>query len=272
MNRHFFRALATIFLAAPVAALAAAAGTNGHLREIGYSDAQLSTEATTENREAFKLAEGAGRVEDPLGDVLDRFGVTSGILQPWGDIERATLLKNDEAQAWDLTVTLGGALPDAPTYQAQFYLYMDIDGDAANNDPQGVRVGTDAEFSVRYGAEKGWFADYRWYNKDADFWAMNKETASTFERNGNQLVLHVPFAEARADLAPYWRAAVAVADGPKTQIDVAPGTGFPPPLGETYPADNVRSNLFTPRTTLLAVSLAVAAAAGLTLAKKRRNG
>lgn len=226
--------LAFLLLLSPTLALAATAGTDGYLREIGYTDSQLENEVVTEKREAFLLVEGQGLASDPVGDVLGRFGTTSKLLQPWGDLSGATMTKNEEAQTWDIAITLGGALPDVPTVSAQVFLFMDTDGDASDNAREGIRIGTDAEFSVKH-SETGWTTDFRWYNPDAQFWATNKKTAMTFETGADSFVLHVPFAEAAGSLAPHWRVVMALADSANTQIDVVPGTGFPPPIGETYP-------------------------------------
>ncbi len=262
--------LILFFTILPATAFAAAAGTDGYLRELGYSDAQLSTEVVTEDREAFSGAEGTGRVEDPFGDVLTRFGTTSKILQPWGDISEAILTKNDETQTWDFAVSFGGAIPDAPSYNAQLFVYVDADDDAANNARQGIRIGTDAEFSVQHDETNGWYVDFRWYNPDADFWAVNKDTGATFDVGANSITIHVPFSEAPATLAPHWRIAMGVADGANTQIDVAPGVGFPAPKGETYPTAQAGFVGSLPWLGALALVLAVAYGAKRTVAKKRR--
>lgn len=215
------------------------AGTNEYLTKIGYSDEQLATEASTENREAFDMAEGEGRLEDPLGDVVDRFGTESSVKQPWGDIERAIVTKNVESSTWDFTVTLGGVVPEKPTIKAQLFILMDTDGVKANNDRAGFRIGTDAEFSIQTTPEHPWYTDYRWYNPDPDFWAVNKDTTLTYEMNGSVITVHIPFAEAPETLAPHWRIVMGLADGAETQIDAVPGVGFPPPIGETYPSESV---------------------------------
>jgi hypothetical protein len=219
----------------PLTAFAATAGTDSYLRELGYSEEQLTRAVATEDREAFKMAEGTGRVEDPLGDVLNRWGQTSGLNQPWGDIQFAVLTKNETAQTWDFTVTLGGQIPDKPTTKAQLFIVADTDGKKPNNDIEGIRIGADAEFSVQHNAERGWYADFRWYNPEADFWAMNKETAMTFDLAGNAFTIHIPFSEMSADITPHWRVGMGLADGEATELDAAPGVGFPPPKGETYP-------------------------------------
>lgn len=263
-------AIGIIALTLPIAALAASAGTDGYLREIGFTDAQLSTETPTEEREAFLEAEGVGRIEDPLGDVLDRFGITSGVRQPWGDISGAVLLKNDTTQTWDLAVTFGGTIPDAPAYGAQLFFYADADDDASNNAREGIRVGTDSEFNIQYDATNGWYADFRWYNPNADFWAVNKDTNATFEVAGDTIAVHVPFAEMPSSLAPHWRVAFAVADGARTQIDVVPGAGFPAPKGETYPMPPISRNGMLSWLGILVVALGIIYGAKRMVAKKRR--
>lgn len=263
--------IAIFLLAIPTSAFAATAGTDEYLRELGYTDTQLSTEVVTEDREAFFGADGIGRIEDPIGDVVTRFGTTSEIREPWGDISLATVAKNEETQAWDVTVTLGGAIPETPGRAAQLFVYLDADGDASNNAPDGIRIGTDAEFSVQYDATNGWYADFRWYNANAIFWAVNKDTAATFDVVGDTVTVHIPFAEAPSTLTPRWRVAMAVADGSETQIDVAPGTGFPPPKGETYPGMNGASDPVLSSVAWSVLILALVLGARYAVAKKRRK-
>ncbi|NBS41344.1 hypothetical protein EBS80_01655 [bacterium] len=233
--------LISILFIVPTIALAASpvAGTNDYLKSLGYTDAQLTEHVATEDREFFETAEGTGSVSDPFGDVVSRWGETSAIHNAWGDISDVTLSKNDTTQTWDFVMTLGGDVPEklADKQKAQWFTYMDLDDDISNNAIDGIRAGMDAEFSVQYNNEHGWYADFRWFNNVTDFWAVNKETAAAYELNGNTLILRVPFAEAPSTLAPHWRTAMGIVEGSDMQLDVAPGIGFPPPKGETYPTD-----------------------------------
>lgn len=268
------RILAAVLLLAPSIAFAATAGTDGYLRGMGFTDSQLSTPVMTENREAFKAVEGTGQVTDPAGDVVDRTGVTSKIGAAWGDIITADLAKDETAQAWNVTVTLGEDVPETPSTQNQIFFLIDADGDTGNNDTNGYRIGTDAEFSILHTQEAGWHTGFRWYNKEADFWAKNKETAATFTTEGGVISLRIPFAEVSGSVTPRWRVVMALANGTDTQVDVAPGIGFPPPKGETYPESNQAGWSINDWQTWAVgiVALAVAGlAAGKIVAKKRQK-
>ncbi len=250
-----------------------AAGTDEYLVEIGYTEEQLSTEASTENREAFEMAEGEGRIEDPLGDVVNRFGTTSSVKQPWGDIERAVIQKNSETGTWDVVVTLGGVVPEKPSMSAQLFVLLDTDGEKANNDRDGFRIGTDAEFSLQTTTEHPWYVDYRWYNPDPQFWAVNKETASSYKIDGDTITMHIPFSEAPESLIPHWRVVMGLADGAENQIDAVPGTGFPPPKGETYPSARAdSSNLFLGWITWGIIGIIVGYGGYSAFARKQKKG
>ncbi len=237
-----------ISLLLPSLALAAApaAGTSDYLRSLGYTDAQLSPVATTEEREAFEISTGDGDVEDPVGDVVDRKGGVTSVTEPYGDVSSVSMTRNDSAQTWDAVVTVGGAIPEKIDRKIQLSILIDADGDTANNAPGGVRVGTDAEFTVQTTPEHPWYTDFRWYNKDADFWATNKETTLTFEMSGETISMSIPFAEVSGDVTPSWRVVLAVAKGNSSEIDVVPGIGFPPPKGETYPTPAETSTIDIP--------------------------
>jgi hypothetical protein len=265
---------ALILLVSPLTAFAATAGTDGYLREIGFTDAQLSTPFATEGREAFAGLEGTGRVDDPAGDVVDRTGVTSEINEPWGDILWAELKKNDTAQAWDLTVSFADNIPAAPTKQVQLFFLADADGDKTNNALEGYRIGTDAEFSVLYSEKEGWHTNFKWFNNEAAFWAVNKETTATFSIEKNLISMQIPFAELASTLAPNWRVLAAVADGPKSQIDVAPGVGFPPPKDQTYPVPAPNASFPNSPSTWVAITILAIAGGFATnriLAKRRQT-
>ena len=268
---------AAISLLLPTLALAAApaAGTSDYLRSLGYTDAQLSPVATTEQREAFEISTGAGNVDDPVGDVVDRKGGVASVTEPYGDVSRVTLTKNDAAQTWDAVVTVGETIPEKIDKKIQLSIVVDVDGDDVNNAPEGVRVGTDAEFTVQTTPEHPWYTDFRWYNKDANFWATNKETASTFEIQGETISMHIPFSELPGDVTPSWRVILAVANGNDSEIDVVPGIGFPPPKGETYPMPDVTKTVSIPPAAKWVAISAIAAAFSVLVhrkfAKKRKK-
>jgi len=269
--KYFILAFAFLI---PLNALAASAGTDEYLRDIGFTDVQLSTPVMTEDREAFKAAEGAGRVTDPAGDIIDRMGITSKIGAAWADIAETSLLKDETAQTWNVTVTFNDEVPDVPSEQNQLFLLVDADGNAANNDMDGYRIGMDAEFSVLHTQEEGWHANFRWYNKDADFWAKNKETTAAFAVEGNTVTLRIPFSEVSGTITPRWRAVMALANGTDTQIDVVPGTGFPPPKGETYPEPQTSTFIFSSLSAWLgwtAFFIAIGVVANRIVAKKRQK-
>ncbi len=211
------------------------AGTNDYLRSIGYTDEQLSSGTKTEEREPFASAQGAVALQDPVGDVLNRYGASADILVPWADLVGVALKKNESQEQWVVTFTLAEDLQDRPSGKANVLFYVDGDENSTNNAPDGIRAETDREFSIEYTPELSWYTDYRWYNAPEDFWAMNVETAMAFTMSGRDITFLIPFAELPGNLNPTWRAAVAASDGTYTQVDVAPGVGFPPPIGETYP-------------------------------------
>ena len=232
--------LGIILLFFPLAALAKdiQPGTDTYLRELGYTDEQLSTDVNTEDREPFLFAEGSIYVADPMGDVLTRTGTVSSVQAPWGDVTSADLTHDESAETWTLVVTVADELPDNPSEQVNLLLYVDADGNTENNEQDGVRGSMDTEFSLKHNLERGWYTDVRWYNPEADFWAVDRTTASAFEVEGNRLALRIPDAELPINTTPRWRVAVAIGEGSATQVDVAPTVGFPPPLGESYPVND----------------------------------
>jgi hypothetical protein len=216
------------------------AGTDGYLVANGLTETQLTTNVATEDREPFISAVGETTISDPTADVVSRTGTHPTLNYGWADLTSASLKKNETNQCWLFTLQTAEDIPTSAPWQANFLLYIDHDADTSNNAPQGVRINTDYEIAVKYGTEDEniapqWFTDFRWYNPEPDFWATDKETASTFEFKGNQLNICVPFSEISSEVTPTWRAAAVGSDGKATQIDVVPGAGFPPPLGETYP-------------------------------------
>jgi len=226
--------LAIIFLLLPLSAFAHATegtpGTDEYLRNVlGWSNERLTTAVATEDREAFDVAVGETSVDDPLGDVLDRNGTESKIHDPWGDIERVTLIKNKVKKTWDFQVTLGANLPSAIVGKAAMYVYADADGKAENNSPDpGVKLGMDSEFGLLYNA-KGWHTGFRWFNSDpkANIWATDKTTKSTFKVSKNVISFSIPFAEMSGDITPEWRVVMALEHSGATEVDVAPTDGFP---------------------------------------------
>ncbi len=269
--------LIAISLLLPALALAAApaAGTSDYLRSLGYTEAQLSPVATTEQREAFEISTGAGNVDDPVGDVVDRKGGATSLTEPYGDISSVSLTKNDATQTWNAVITVEGWIPEKTEKKTQLSIVVDTDGDVTNNAPGGVRVGTDAEFTVQTTPETPWYTDFRWYNKDADFWALNKETKSTFTVAGGTIAMQIPYSELSGDIIPSWRVVLAVADGNASEIDVVPGIGFPPPKGETYPQPTESAPASMPPAAkwivLTAAVLALAFASHRKFAKKRKK-
>ncbi|MFH1253268.1 MAG: hypothetical protein V1664_02980 [Candidatus Uhrbacteria bacterium] len=214
-------------------------GTADYLVGNGLTEQQITPETATEKREPFISLTGETVYIDPIGDVLSRVGTYPQINYGWGDLTKVELKKNNEKQCWQFGLNVAQEIPpNTPSLQANFILYIDRDGILENNAPQGVRINTDYEVSIKYDIvdkeNPGWETGLRWYNKETDFWAVNKTTASTFEMKGSNLSVCVPFAEIPAEVIPTWRVAAAISDGGNTQIDVAPGAGFPPPLGETY--------------------------------------
>ncbi len=214
------------------------AGTDRYLRlEAGYSDEQLSTSVSTLDREAFDFATGEQSISDPLGDVLDIDGTTASIKIPSADIRSVEVFRNEETQTWDVTIRTGGIIPEHPIEKAQFLFYADRDQDISNNDPDGIKINMDAEFSVEYELKDSrWVTDFRWYNPDpVDFWAINIETNMTYEFASDTLTMHIPYEELPSDFDPNWRVVAAATDAGRAQVDAAPGIGFPPPKGEVYP-------------------------------------
>jgi hypothetical protein len=272
MHTKFFFAILLLFL--PLTGIAKGGGepgTDGYLRSIGYTDEQLSAGVVTEKREAFGILEGEADAEDPSGDVLNRFGATAEIQVPWADLVGASLEKDRDG--WTVTFELAEPVADEPSGKANVIFYVDSDADTSNNDADGIKGGADREFSIEYNQENGWYTDYRWYNAPEDFWAMNLETTMVPSVNDTDVTFTVPFSELPEDVIPRWRAVTAVSQGDKTQIDVAPGVGFPPPIGETYPTDGFeetpaeRSNVWVLVGTAATASIIV----GLIIADRRKK-
>lgn len=240
-KQHITPIIFLMILLAPILALAKPtirAGSDDYLRyELSYTDEMLSGELITEEREHFAKASGQTKVSDPLGDVLDRLGTTSPMNVPWGDIQSAEVKHNTLEQAWEVRVEMGALVPELHTQdKAQLFVYFDHDGASANNDYEGIGADMDREFSVQYNKEEGWYTDYKWYNTEADFWGMDQETEATFLIKDNVMTVYVPFDEVPYDNAVHWRVVMALKDGLETQIDAAPGVGFPPALGQELPS------------------------------------
>lgn len=234
-------ALMTLLTVAPSLCLALEPfhpGTDEYLIFAGLTEEQLTTKVNTENREPFISARGETSITDPTGDVLSRTGTHPEINYGWGDLIATSLSKNNEEQCWLFVLQAAEDFPSSVSWQANFLLYIDSDNNLDNNALEGVRANTDYEISIKFStsdeSKKDWYADLRWYNPTTDFWATNKTTASTLKFKEDQLSVCVPFDEISAEITPTWRTAAAVSDGENTQIDVAPGTGFPPPKGQTY--------------------------------------
>lgn len=233
------RLFAALLLLAPLAAFAhdvppiERAGTDDYLRdEAGFTDADLSFSIVTEKREAFLLSHETESATDPLGDVLTRYGTSSNMHVPWGDLQSADATKNTDG-SWTFRVVSATDIPKSPSHQAQFLLLVDRDGNPENNDLSGIHGNMDAEFAVTR-TENGWKTGFRWFNKDADFWAIDQKTAATFVLEKNVFSLTIPEAELPHG-ASSWRIMLALANGGDTQIDAVPGVGFPKPLATETP-------------------------------------
>jgi len=234
MKRFLFLITLTLaFIPLSMWAAEPRAGTDDYLRQgRGMGDQELSVDVQTEERADFEMTQGVGRLTDPTGDVLTRVGTTSTLQTPWGDIVSVIVEKNNETQRWNVTIELAEKIPSDPPILGQLFFYVDRDGDATNNEKLGVRGLMDAEYTVTYNPNtRVWETDYRWYNQQEDFWAY-PGTAATHQFVNNALVLSIPFEEIKVDAFPNWRAVMGAADSTSTQIDVAPGEGFPPPRGQ----------------------------------------
>jgi hypothetical protein len=273
------RLLITVLALVPSFALAAPRpGTADYLRDVLHMDeARLTQGMNTEDRKPFAFATGETEAPDAIGDVLDRTGVEAKFSAPWADLVSASLRK--EADAWVVTWTLAETFPtDEAQHKIQWLFYADQDGDAQNNAPaEGVRGDMDVEYSIERDEEGTWVADMRWYNKAADFWAIDRETEAVHAFEGDRVVLRIPFVEMSAAATPNWRVVAAVA-GSKTatQIDVAPGIGFPPPKTSTEETLAAPSRFAIPDLSpvhvilILAVLAALAYVIGLRLARRRK--
>lgn len=228
--------LAIVFLLLPLAASAAdfRPGTDDYLRlKLGMTPEQLSEGIPTEEREPFATMRGEASADDPLGDVLDRAGRTTTLQHPWGDLDGVTVERKEGDGVWEIRAKLGGPLPTKPSDKVALYVYADADGEAVNNAPnEGVRGGMDAEFALQHNQDAGWYTDFRWYNsaENAKAWGIDRETAMRFRISGDTVTLSIPLSEVPAP-EPSWRIVMGISDGNRTQIDVAPGEGFPPPKG-----------------------------------------
>jgi len=207
-------------------------GTDDYLRQvIGLTETELKQKFATEEREKFAAVKGPGQITDPAGDVLDRVGQTAEISVPWADLLGASLSKDEKKQLWILQLTTAAPIPNQPSMQVQFFAFLEGDGLTDNNDPDGIRADMDREYSIKYDAAVGWYLDYRWYNREPDFWAVDKKTVGHFTISGDKVFFEIPFSEIGSEVIPDWRTAAAVQSGMAMQIDAAPTIGFPPPLG-----------------------------------------
>lgn len=220
-------------LVAPFATFAqtpAPAGTDDYLLSTLPNASQvLATPLVTEARMPFPIAT-TPSVDDPTGDVLTQNGTASNLHEPWGDLTNVTWTK--EATDWLVTATVAAPVPATPAEQTQFTVYVDADGNPANNmPPPGTRGDMDSEWSIKYSSQYGWGVDFEWYNPapTAKVWAMNKKTAAVPAISGNTLSLKIPFTELSANWSPRWRAIMALEDtNGNEEVDVVPGAGFPP--------------------------------------------
>lgn len=210
-------------------------GTADYLVANGLTKAQLTTDLATDAREAFLAAVGETTVSDPVADVLSRTGTYPKINYGWGDIVETKISKDVNRQCWSVDIVMAEEIPVSNSVHVNFLIFMDGDNDTTNNAPNGVRSGMDKEFNLK-NSQTNWAVDYRWYNSkpNALTWAVNKETAATFSFDSQKINVCVPFAEVAETLTPTWRIGATIFDGTNTQLDLAPGPGFPPPPGETY--------------------------------------
>lgn len=200
------------------------AGTAQYLLDNNLvKEQQLETPLKTEDRQSFEVETGLTSVSDPAGDVLERSGRISDLELPWGDITNVETRRDQEN--WIVEVTLADSLSLNVPQKAQLFVYANT-REAVNNAP-GVRGGMDREFSFKTNPEQSWHVGFRWYNPDADFWAINKETATEVTLNGNIVTFAIPVEEIGQEDVP-WRVVMAISDGVQTQLDVAPGIGLPP--------------------------------------------
>jgi len=276
-----FSLLAATMLIVPFFAFAheleTRAGTDDYLRdELGYTDDMLATGAHMEDREAFDYSTGEKIADDVLGDVLDRTGQTSTLQVPWADIEQVRLAKNPDLQAWDLSVTVGSEIDADASMKAQVLFYADIDSDAQNNAPDGIRAQTDREWSIDYSTEQDrWYADYKWYNAEADFWAYNIETTAIATISDNTFFLQIPFAELPEGIAPNWRVVIAVSKGDATQIDAAQDIGFPPVKGAAPAEGPANEQVESPvdlRLLVIAAGIGFIVIYAIRVARRRKAG
>lgn len=213
-------------------------GTDDYLRQqLGLGDEALSMGVPTEERDPFASVRGDAFIDDPFGDVLDRAGRSTSLQQPWGDLGHVSIERKEGDGVWEIRAELGASLPGKPADKVALYVYADTDGEAANDAPdEGVRGGMDAEFALQHNQDAGWYTDFRWYNaaENAKMWGVDRETAMRFRLNKDVVTLSIPLAEVPA-ADPSWRLVMGVSDGNRTEIDVAPGEGFPPAKG-TAPA------------------------------------
>ncbi|MFH1405560.1 MAG: hypothetical protein ABIH21_05770 [Patescibacteria group bacterium] len=263
-------AIIAIFTSLPVAVFASIRpGTDDYLRQkLGITDEQLQTAVKTEERQAFDFTKGEKTLEDPQGDVLSRVGTTTSIQKPYGDITKVVAQKNENLKTWDVIVSLAGPVPELPPIAINCYVYVDRDGDNTNNEKAGVRGQMDAEYQVAYNPdEQEWQNRFRWYNIEEDFWAF-PESKATHSKNDNTFTIHIPFDEITADGFPNWRVVMALGTTTDTQIDVAPGIGFPAPLGEKPYVDS-RRNRFLMAEYLLIILAVLVVSVGAFIIKEK---
>lgn len=238
MKKKEIIAFSALLLTLPIISLALEPfkpGTDEYLQNSGLTEEQLTNKVATEDREPFISAAGEMTAIDPTGDVVSRWGTHPSLKAGWGDLTSASLKKDAEKQCWLFSLETTEDIPETISIKANYLFYIDRDGNTENNATTGARINTDYEVSVKYLSDQGWQTDLRWFNQETNFWAVDKETASTFQKTEKNITLCVPFTEISSEVTPTWRAAAAVSDDNDTQIDVVPGAGFPPPKGQTYP-------------------------------------
>ncbi|MBI2551327.1 hypothetical protein HYV73_03205 [Candidatus Uhrbacteria bacterium] len=241
-NKSFLVASLLALVLFPESALAKSPyrpGTDDYLRQVlQRTDAQLAQGLVTEKREPFHLVEGIGQASDPMGDVLSKVGTSTPLALPWSDLVSADLRPNDAIDSWNIVLELADAFPETfkKGQKVNVTLFFDADGDSTNDAMEGVSAGTDTEFRLVYDEPSGqWQKKFRWYNKEATFWAVDKETIMTYKIQGDTIMYEIPYTELPKQDMPRWRAMIAIEDGSNTAVDVLPEAGFPPPKGETYP-------------------------------------
>jgi hypothetical protein len=190
-------------------------------------------------REAFsavEMAEKGVNVEDPADDlaVFDREG--RSVLPPvLADLTGFTVEPGDAG--WIATFTIASPLPEDPGLAVNFDVFLDRDGDPANNAETGVfRVGSDTIFMLLFGTKSKWHSTWWRHDPSTGRWDEQPQDPA-YTKEGDRFTLTIPYAVLPRESRVPIRGFSLTSDAGITAIDIAPGKELPRILpGQAAPA------------------------------------